>query len=228
MPSCLWHSVYHLLTVAALSHSRQVPFATTLWIPLGFILFFASVLCIFLLSCYIFAAADVERHQSYLLSNFLLSIAPDSHRHCWMFPSLFRERLSSAGDLAPTALVCSFLSVCSSRSFSLSESQIPMNTYVFLAAKKKKSNSHLLRRRFSLRSGKVISVVFKFWKTWPVWGGGKGRYRRKPLYFLILGNVFSGCSFIPFTFEKTSFPSTELLFPQDLWRIEIRSEKYLS
>lgn len=138
MPSCLWHSVYHLLTVAALSHS-QVPFATTLWIPLGFILFFASVLCIFLLSCYIFAAADVERHQSCLLSNFLLSIAPDSHRHCWMFPSLFRERLCSAGDLAPTALVCSFLSVCSSRSFSLSESQIPMNTYVFLAAKKKKN-----------------------------------------------------------------------------------------
>lgn len=214
MPSCLWHSVYHLLTVAALSHSLQVPFATTLWIPLGFILFFASVLCIFLLSCNIIGAADVERHQSYLLSHFLPSIAPDSHRHCWMLPSLFRERLSPAGDLASTALVCSFLSVCSSLCCSLSESQIPMNTYGFSAANKGISNSHLLRLRFSLRSGKAISVVYKFWKTWQVWGGGKGRCRRSLCTFWSWEMSSLHVPFFPFTFEKTSFPSTEPFPPK--------------
>lgn len=217
MPSCLWHSVYHLLTVAALSHPGQVPFSTTLWIPLGFILFFASVLCIFLLSCYIFAVADVERHQSYLLSHFLLCIAPDSHRHCWMFPSLVQERLSSAGDLAPTALVCSFLSVAVHSLFPKVNHRYQWILRFFQQQIKKICNSHLLRLRFSLRSGKVISVVFKFWKIWPVWGSGKGRCRRKLFTFWFWGMSSLYVLFFHLPLRNEAF-CQQSLFPQRFMR----------
>lgn len=46
----------------ALSHLRWPSFATTLWIPLGFILLFAPVLCVSLLPCYVSAAAEAVMH----------------------------------------------------------------------------------------------------------------------------------------------------------------------
>lgn len=104
-----------------------------------------------------------------------------------------------------------------------------MNSCVFLAARKEKKRliSHLLRLRLSLRSGKVILVVFKFWKTWVGWGWWWGGKEKKPLYVLILGNVLSVCYFFIYLW-KIKFSSTSAFFPQHFWRIETRSDKNLS
>lgn len=102
-----------------------------------------------------------------------------------------------------------------------------MNSCVFLAARKKSLTSHLLRLRLCLRSGKVIPVVFKFWKTWPGQRWWWGVKEKKPLCILILGMSSLHVTFFNYLWEiKLSSNST--LFPQYFWRVEIKSEKNFS
>lgn len=139
MPSCLWHSVYRLLTVAALSNSWWVSFATNLWIPLGFHCVICSSSLNFSTSKLCFCCSgDWEAHKqcakSFVCSSWLpctrMNISPLvlENAFCGRWPGTHSISL-----LLPLSAVCSLLS------YSLNASQLLMNSCGFLAERKRRA-----------------------------------------------------------------------------------------
>lgn len=213
---CLWRA-------PALSHLRWASFATTLWIPLGFILLFAPVLCISYSHAMFLLLLRLLCTYGCMVNPFLLSVDPDPYMHWWTFASVFWRTLSSAGDLAPTALVGCLLSVCSLLSFFLDASQLLMNGCFFLAARKKGLLHICWDWGFLWEVVKSAQWFLNIGRPDQIGGGGNGIRRRNiPLFWSDPGE------YSVFYLWEVKLSSNSAFFPQHFWRVKTRSEKRLS